>query len=120
MARAPNYRLPRQKRYRASFVRALRAERMQLIARLQHQYPLPAYRNDDELILLKLGGFITRQMCWSSRPRLRKRFKVTDDRIRNAHEPAEKARAQKNVEKMAAGSCLSRLDAFIHRRGFIG
>lgn len=102
MTRAPNHRLAGQKRDRASFVRALRTEGMQLIAGLQHQYALPAYRNDNELILLQLRSFIARQMCWTGRSRLGKRFKVTDDRIRNAHEPCEEARAQNNVEEMAA------------------
>ena len=66
---------------------------MQLIARLQNQHALPAYWNDDKLVLLEFGGFITRKMRWTSRPGLRQRFKVTNDRISNTHEPAEEARA---------------------------
>jgi len=115
---APNYRLPRQKRDRASFVRALRAERMQLITRLQDQHSLPAYRNNDELVLLEFGSFIARQMRWSGRPGLWQRFKVTDDRISNTDQPAEEARAQKKVEEMAARRYRSRLGSFIHRRFF--
>ena len=118
MTRAPNYRLPRQKRYCASFVRALGTERMQLIAGLQHHHALPAYWNDHKLILLKLGSFVARQTRWSGRPCLRKRFKVTDDRIGNAHKPAEEARAQENVEEMAARGWLSRLGSFVHARFF--
>jgi hypothetical protein len=91
---------------------------MQLITRLQDQHPLPAYRNDDELLLLEFGGFIARQMRWPGRPCLWQRFKVTDDRISNTHQPTEEARAQKNVEEMAARCCRSRLGSFIHRRFF--
>ena len=100
-------------------MRALRAERMQLITRLQDQHPLPAYRNDDELVLLEFGGFIARQMRWPGRPCLRQWFKVTDDRISNTHQPAEEARSQKNVEEMAARCCRSRLGSFIHARFFM-
>ena len=102
MAGAPYYRLPGQKRDRASFVGALRAKRMQLITRLEHEDTLTADRNDDELVLLELGCFITRQMRWTGRPRLRQRFKVTNNRIGNAYQPAKQTRAQKNVEEMAA------------------
>lgn len=89
---------------------------MQLIAGLQHQYALPAYRNDNELILLELGRFIARQTRWPGRSRLRKRFKVADDRIRNAHKPCEEARAQNNVEEMAARSWLRSRVACHNRR----
>ena len=75
---------------------------MQLIARLQNQHPLPAYRNDNELVLLEFGGFIARQMRWAGRPRLRQRFQVSNDWVSNTDQPAEKARAQYNVEEMAA------------------
>jgi hypothetical protein len=91
---------------------------MQLITRLQDQHPLPAYRNDDELVLLEFGGFIARQMRRPGRPCLWQRFKVTDDRISHTDQPAEKARAQKNVEEMAARRCRSRLGSFIHHRFF--
>ena len=91
---------------------------MQLITRLQDQHPLPAYRNNDELVLLEFGGFIARQMRWAGRPGLRQRFKVTDDRISNTHQPAEEARAQKNVEEMAARRCRSRFGPFIHAQFF--
>ena len=102
MAWTPNYRLPRQKCYRASFVRTFRAERMQLITRLQNQHPLPTYRNDNELVLLEFGGFIACQTRWPGRACLRQRFKITNDWISNTHEPTEEACAQKNVKEMAA------------------
>ena len=102
MTGAPNYRLPRQKRDRASFVRALRAERMQLITRLQNQDPLSAYRHNYKLVLLKLGRFIACEMCWTGRPGLRQRFKVTNDRISNTDQPAEEARAQKKLSRKMA------------------
>jgi hypothetical protein len=91
---------------------------MQLITRLQDQHPLPAYRNNDELVLLEFGSFIARQMRWPGRPCLWQRFKVTDDRISNTHQPAEEARAQQKVEEMAARRYLSRLGSFIHARFF--
>jgi len=91
---------------------------MQLITRLQDQHPLPAYRNNDELVLLEFGGFVARQMRWAGRPCLRQRFKVTDDRISNTDQPAEKARAQKKIEKMAARRYRSRLGLFVHARFF--
>ena len=75
---------------------------MQLITRLQDQHPVPAYRNNDELVLLEFGGFIARQMRWPGRPCLWQRFKVTDDRISNTHQPPEEAHAQKKIEKMTA------------------
>ena len=91
---------------------------MQLITRLQDQHTLPAYRNNDELVLLEFGSFIARQMRWTGRPGLRQWFKVTDDRISNTHQPAEEARAQQKVEEMAARCCRSRLGSFIHARFF--
>ena len=91
---------------------------MQLITRLQDQHPLPAYRNNDELVLLEFGSFVARQMRWASRPGLRQRFKVTNDRISNTDQPAEEARAQKKIEKMAARRYRSRLGSFIHRPFF--
>ena len=105
MAWTPNDGLPGQKSYCASFVRAFRTERMQLISRLQNQHPLPAYRNDDELVLLEFGRFIARQMRWAGRTCLRQRFKVTNDRISNTDQPTEEACAQKNVHTGSAGGC---------------
>lgn len=87
---------------------------MQLITRLQDQHPLPAHRNNDELVLLEFGSFIARQMRRAGRPCLRQWFKVTDDRINNTDQPAEEARAQKKIEKMAARRYRSRLGSFIH------
>ena len=84
---------------------------MQLIARLQNQHALPAYRNNDELVLLEFGGFIARQMRRPGRPGLRQRFKVTNDRISNTDQPAEEARAQKKVEEMAARCCRTERSA---------
>jgi hypothetical protein len=75
---------------------------MQLIAGLQDQHALPAHRNDDKLVLLELGCFIARQMRWSGRAGLRERFEVTNNWIRNADQPTEKARAQNKIEKMTA------------------
>jgi hypothetical protein len=66
---------------------------MQLISRLQDQHPLPAYWNNDELVLLEFGSFVARQTRWAGRPGLRQRFKVTNDRISNTDQPAEEARA---------------------------
>ena len=74
-------------------MRALRAERVQLITRLQHQDALSTYRNDNELILLEFRGFIARQMRWSRWPGLLQRFEITNDRVRNADQPTEKTRA---------------------------
>ena len=108
MTGAPNYRLPRQKRDRASFVRALRAERMQLITRLQNQDALSAHRHNHKLVLLKLGRFIACEMCWAGRPSLRQRFKIANDWISDADQPAEKTRAQKKIEKMATRCCRTR------------
>jgi hypothetical protein len=101
MTWAPNHGLPGQKRNGAPFVRALCAERMQLIAGLQNQHALSAYRNDHKLVLLKLGYFIARQMRRPGRPGLWQRFEITNDWVRNADEPTEKARSQKKIEKMA-------------------
>ena len=92
---------------------------MQLITRLQDQHPLPAYRNNDELVLLEFGGFIARQMRWPGRPCLRQWFKITNDGISNTDQPAEEARAQQKVEEMAARCCRSRLGSFIHARFFM-
>ena len=78
---------------------------MQLIARLQDEHSLPAYRNDNELVLLQFGGFIARQMRRAGRSGLWQRFKITNDRISNTDQPAEEARAQKKVEEMAARCC---------------
>ncbi len=91
---------------------------MQLVIRLQNQHALSAHRNNHKLVLLKLGRFIACEMCWASRPGLRQRFKVTNDRISNTDQPAEDARAQKKVEEMPARRCRSRLGSFIHRRFF--
>ena len=118
MTWTPNHGLPGQKRDGAPFMRALRAERMQLIAGLQNQHALPAYRNDDKLVLLEFGRFIARQVRRSGRPRLRQRFKIADDWISDADQPAEKTRAQNKVEKMSARSCRtgSCSHALFHRR----
>jgi len=91
---------------------------MQLIARLQNQHALPAYWNDDKLVLLEFGGFIARQMRWAGRASLRQRFKISNDRISNTHKPTEEARAQKNVEEMPARRCRNRLDPLAHCRLF--
>src|SRR5215208_7261068 len=91
---------------------------MQLITRLQNQDALSAHRDNHKLVLLKLGRFIACEMCWASRPGLRQRLKVTNDRISNADQPAEEARAQKKVEEMATRRCRSRLGSFIHARFF--
>ena len=89
-------------------MRALRAERMQLIAGLQNQHALTAHRNNDKLVLLKFGGLIARQMRRSGRPCLRQRFKIANDWISDADQPAEKTRAQKKIEKMATRCCRTR------------
>ena len=75
---------------------------MQLITCLQDQHPLPAYWNNDELVLLEFGSFVARQMRWPGRPGLRQRFQITNDRISNTHQPAQEARTQNNIDKMAA------------------
>ena len=97
---------------------AFRAERMQLVARLQNQDALSAHRDNHKLVLLKLGRFIACEMCWPGRSGLRQRFKVTNDGISNTDQPAEEARAQKKVEEMAARRYRSSLGSFIHRRFF--
>ena len=86
---------------------------MQLVIRLQNQHALSAHRHNHKLVLLKLGRFIACEMCWAGRPGLRQRFKVTNDRISNTDQPAEEARAQKKIEKMAARRYRSRL-GFVH------
>jgi hypothetical protein len=86
-------------------VRALRAERVQLTIGLQNQHPLTAYWNDDKLILLKLGYFITGQMRRAGRTRLRQRLEITNDWIDDAGQPTERGRTQKKIEKMAARRC---------------
>ena len=116
MAWAPNYGLPRQKRHCASFMRAFRAECVQLILGLQNQHPLPTHRHDDKLVLLQFGRFVSSQPRRPRRAGLRQRFEITNDWISDAHQPAEEAHAQENVEKMAARSCRSRRGLFIHRR----
>src|SRR6266516_2736918 len=118
MTWAPNYGVPWQKRNRAPFMRALRAERMQLIARLQNQHALTAHRNDDTLVLLEFGSFIACQMRRPGRPGLRQRFEIPNDRISNAGQPSEGARAQKEIKKMAARRCRtgSCCHAFFHCR----
>lgn len=92
---------------------------MQLITRLQNQYALSAHRDNHKLVLLKLGRFISREMCWAGRPGLRQRFKVTNDWVSNTDQPAEEARPQKKIEKMAARCCGSRLGSFIHSDFFM-
>ena len=57
---------------------------MQLIARLQNQHALSAYRNDDKLFLFELGRFIAREMRRSGRSGLRQWFEVTNNWVRNA------------------------------------
>jgi hypothetical protein len=91
---------------------------MQLVTRLQNQDALSAHRDNYKLVLLKLGRFIAREMCWAGRPGLRQRFKVTNDRISNTDHPAEEARPQKKIEEMATRRCRSRLRSFIHARFF--
>ena len=54
---------PGMKRDGATFVRALGAERVELIFRLDNDHALAADRHDDELILLQFGGFIARQIA---------------------------------------------------------
>jgi hypothetical protein len=52
-------------------MRALRAERVQLIGRLQNDHALSAHWNDDKLVLLEFGRFIARQMRGPGRSCLR-------------------------------------------------
>ena len=89
-------------------MRALRAERVQLIARLQNDHALTAHRDDDKLVLLEFGRFIASQMRRPRRPGLRQRFKITNDWVSDADQPAEEARAQKKIEEMAARRYRSR------------
>jgi hypothetical protein len=118
VAGAPNDGLPRQKRDRASFMRALRAERVQFIAGLQNQYALPAHRNDDKLVLLQFGRFITSQSRRSGRTGLWQRLEITNDWISNADQPREDACAQKKIEKMATRRCRTSPGLFVHCRFF--
>jgi hypothetical protein len=98
----PNHGLTRQKRDGAPFVRALRAERVQLILRLQNDDALAAHRDDDKFVLLELGRLIARQARRPCGTRLRQRFEITNDRVSNTGQPAKQACAQKKIEKMAA------------------
>lgn len=75
---------------------------MQLIARLQNQHALPAHWDDDKLVLFEFGRFIARQMRRPRRAGLWQWFKITDDWVRNADQPTEKACAQNHIEKMTA------------------
>jgi hypothetical protein len=121
MTRAPNYGLAWQKRNGASFVRALRAERVQLIGGLQNYYALPAHRNDNKLVLLQFGRFIASQTRRPRRSRLRQRLEVTNNWVGDTDQPAEQARAQKKIEKMAARRyCTGSFShAFVHFRSSI-
>ena len=96
----PDDRLRRQECDGASFVCALRAERMQLIASLKNQNALSAHRDDHKLILLEFGCFIARQSRRSRWTSLRQRFQITNNGIGNADQPTEKARTQNKIEKM--------------------
>jgi hypothetical protein len=78
---------------------------MQLILGLQNDHALPTYWNDDKLILLKLGCFITRQMRRPSRSGLRQRFEITNNWINDAGQPTEDGRTQEKIEKVAARRC---------------
>ena len=90
-------------------MRALRAERVQLIARLQNQHPLAAHRYDNKLVLLEFGCFVARQMRRSRRPGLGQRFEITNDWVCDADQPTEKTRAQDQIEKMATRRGRSRI-----------
>lgn len=81
---------------------------MQLIARLQNQHALSAYRDDDKLVLLEFGRFIARQSRRPGRAGLRQRFQITNDWVSNADQPTEKARAQNQIEKMTTRCCRRR------------
>ena len=99
MTGTPEDRLPRLIRDGATFVRALGAEGEQLIVRLQNDHALSAHRHDDKFVLLQLGGFIAGQMRWSGRTGLRQRLEITNDRIGDAGQPAEDARAQEKIDE---------------------
>ncbi len=116
MTWAPNHGLPGQKRNGAPFMRALRAERMQLIAGLQNQHALPAHWSDDKLVLLEFGDFIARQTRRPRSPGLRQRLEIANNWISDADQPAEEARAQKKIEKMTARGYRSCCGLFVHRR----
>ena len=88
---------------------------MQLIASLKNQNALSAHRDDHKLILLEFGCFIARQSRRSRWTSLRQRFEITNDWISDADQPAEEARAQKEIEKMAARYCRNRPGLFVHR-----
>lgn len=96
---------------------ALRAERVQLIGRLQNYHALPAHRNDDKFILLELGRLIAGQMRWPRRPGLWQRFEVTNDWVNDTDQPAKQARTQEKIQKMAARRrCRSRPGQSVHCR----
>src|SRR6185436_16787547 len=69
----------------------------------QDQHPLAADRDDDRVILLELGQFDGRKPRWTDRSGARKRLEVSDDRIDNACQAAEGARAEKPVQKSSPG-----------------
>lgn len=102
---APENRLRRLIRDRATLVGALGAESVQLILRLQNDHPLAAHRDDDEFILLKFRCFISRQTRRSGRSGLRQRLQITNNWICNARDPTKQTRTQENIDKMAARRC---------------
>src|SRR5471032_1352271 len=103
MTGTPKDRLRRLIRDRAAFVCALGAKgKKLLIGRLQDDYALPAHRNNDEFILLQLGGLIASQMRGSRGASLRQRLEIPNDGVRHRDQPAEEARAHEKIQKITA------------------
>ena len=88
MTGAPDNRLARLKRNRATFMGAFRAEGEELIARLKNNDALPAHRDDDEFLFLELGRIFARQSRRPGRAGLRQRLEITNDRISNGSRPS--------------------------------
>ena len=94
VTRTPDDGLARLISHRATFMRALGAEREQLLVRrLQHDDALAAHRDDDELVLLELAGLFASEMRGPGRAGLWQWLEITNDRVGEANEPAERARA---------------------------
>lgn len=116
VTRAPDHGLPGEIGHGTAFMRALGANGVELILRLEDNDALAADRDDNKFVLLKFPDFLTRQVCRPSRPGLGQRFEITNDWIGDAGDPAEQAQAQKQVKKTTTRCCLGRfLSHFIVR-----
>ena len=80
---------------------ALRAERANFGRTLDDDDALSSHRDDDELLLLQFGRFVSSEMGGTARTGLWQRLEIPDDGIDNACEPGKRACAQQDIKKMA-------------------